>query len=172
MSDVIQFTVNGSAVSAEQEDSDMPLVDYLHENLNQTGTKFCCGIGVCHACTVISRNSPNAPAEKMLSCSTPVSAIDGMHITTIEGVGEPDKLSPLQQAFLENFSFQCGYCAPGFLMSATVLMERLQMQPVTQAVFEDMLKTWVGENICRCTGYMRYIDAIRQVAKPYIIGEA
>ena len=159
----ITFTVNGTLVEADANDTDLALVDFLHERLNLTGTKFCCGVGVCRACTVGTRNSPDAPMEKTLSCSTPVSFMKDMHVYTVEGLGTAGNLSPLQSAFLENFSFQCGYCTPGFLMAATVLVERLAHSPVSNEELDQVIEDWVGKNICRCTGYIRYIEAIKQV---------
>ena len=162
MSDKINITVhvNGQKKSA-QVSPELPLLEFLQEDLGLTGTKFCCGIGVCRACTVGSRNSPDAPMEKTLSCSTPMSILNGMHIHTIEGLGTEDELSPLQEAFLEHFSFQCGYCTSGFLMAATALIERLQTSPVADNELDDLIKVWVGDNICRCTGYVRYFEAIK-----------
>jgi aerobic-type carbon monoxide dehydrogenase small subunit (CoxS/CutS family) len=164
MSDPINFSINGQAISASADDGDMALVDYLHEREGLTGTKFCCGIAVCRACTVASRPQPNAPLEKLLSCTTPVDAVRGAEIMTIEGLGSPDNLAPLQEAFLEAFSFQCGYCTSGFLMAATVLLERLRISPVPEDALDAQIEHWVGDNICRCTGYVRYVEAIRRVA--------
>jgi aerobic-type carbon monoxide dehydrogenase small subunit (CoxS/CutS family) len=167
MSKSVQFFINDVAVQATADDSDMALVDYLHERKNLTGTKLCCGIGVCRACTVATRNQPGAPLEKMLACSTPVSFLQDMRIYTVEGLGNENALAPLQQAFLDNFSFQCGYCAPGFLMAATVLIDRLKATPVSASQLDEMMDNWVGDNLCRCTGYVRYKAAIRQVALTY-----
>ena len=159
----IKFWVNGKSVIADSGDADLALVDFLHERLNLTGTKFCCGIGTCHACTVGVRSTPDALMEKILSCSTSVNNVNGLNVYTVEGLGDENNLSLLQKAFLENFSFQCGYCAPGFLMAATVLVERLNISPVLDEEIEDVIKEWMGENICRCTGYVRYIEAIKKV---------
>jgi aerobic-type carbon monoxide dehydrogenase small subunit (CoxS/CutS family) len=164
MSDPISFSINGQSITAAAEDGDMALVDFLHEREGLTGTKFCCGIAVCHACTVAVRPQKNAPLEKVLSCTTPVEAVRGAEIMTIEGLGAPDKLEPLQEAFLEAFAFQCGYCTSGFLMSATVLLERLKISPVSEDELDGQIERWVGDNICRCSGYVRYVEAIRGVA--------
>ena len=80
MSDPVRMVVNGQPVEAAADDADMNLIDFLHERQDLTGTKLCCGIGVCRACTVGVRNTPDAPMEKTLSCSTPVSAMAGMHV--------------------------------------------------------------------------------------------
>lgn len=167
MSKSIHFHINDRPVRADAADSDMALVDYLHERQDLTGTKFCCGIGVCRACTVATRNQPGALMEKTLACSTPVSAVQGMRIYTVEGLGSQEALAPLQLAFLENFAFQCGYCAPGFLMAATAMLSHLKEAPVDAAELDDVIRTWVGGNLCRCTGYVRYMEAIRQAALPY-----
>lgn len=164
MNDSINFSINGQPVTASAEDADMALVDFLHEREGLTGTKFCCGIAVCRACTVASRPRKNAPLEKVLSCTTPVGAVKGADIMTIEGLGKPDNLAPLQKAFLELFAFQCGYCTSGFLMAATVLLERLEIAPVAEDELDRQIEHWVGDNICRCSGYVRYVEAIREVA--------
>jgi aerobic-type carbon monoxide dehydrogenase small subunit (CoxS/CutS family) len=167
MSKPVHFYINDVAVQATADDSDMVLLDFLHERQNLTGTKLCCGIGVCRACTVATRKQTGAPLEIALACSTPVSGLQDMRIYTVEGLATKDELAPLQQAFLENFSFQCGYCAPGFLMAATVMIDHLKTIPTSANDLDKMMATWVGENLCRCTGYVRYKDAIRQVALGY-----
>ena len=163
----IHFKINDKPVEADADDADMALVDFLHERQDLTGTKFCCGIGVCRACTVATRNSDGALLEKTLACSTPVSAVANMTVYTVESLGGEGALAPLQQAFLDNFSFQCGYCAPGFLMAATAMLSHLQSAPVAESELDDVMATWVGGNLCRCTGYVRYMEAIRAVALPY-----
>jgi aerobic-type carbon monoxide dehydrogenase small subunit (CoxS/CutS family) len=167
MSGTIRLYINGEAVDAQPGDADMNLIDFLHERHDLTGTKLCCGIGVCRACTVGMRNLPDAPMEKTLACSTPVSAVQNMHVYTVEGLMQDGKLSPLQQSFLESFAFQCGYCAPGFLMAATAMLDHLRANPVDVAQLDDTIESWVGGNLCRCTGYVKYIEAIRKIAVPY-----
>ncbi len=166
----VQFFVNDQPVQCSADDSDMNLIDFLHQRQNLTGTKFGCGAGVCRACTVATRNQPSAPLEKTLACSTPVSFMQGMRVYTVESLGSEEQLAPLQQAFLENFAFQCGYCAPGFLMAATAMLDHMQNHAVSKAGLDDLIMNWVGGNICRCTGYVRYLDAIRQVALPLTKG--
>ncbi|MEN9866815.1 MAG: hypothetical protein RL748_2405 [Pseudomonadota bacterium] len=170
MTQAITFFVNDKKVECRAEESDMSLLDFLHERLDKTGTKFGCGIGECRACTVATRNRPGAVLEKTLACSTPVSFMQDMHVYTVEGLGNEQQLAPLQQAFLENFSFQCGYCAPGFLMAATTMLDHMKQTPVSKAGLDDFIMNWVGGNICRCTGYVRYLEAIRQVALPLTKG--
>lgn len=170
MSAPVQFFINGKAVTASADDSDMSLLEFLQEKENLTGTKLCCGIGVCRACTVGIRNQAHAPLEKTLACSTPVSFVQGMHVQTVEGLAQGNDLSELQAAFLENFSFQCGYCAPGFLMAASAMLERVKLAPTKASELDGLMDTWVGDNLCRCTGYVKYKEAIRKVALKYTKG--
>ena len=162
----ISFVLNGEETEAPSTDGDMALVDYLHERLGLTGTKFCCGIGECRACTVVTRNGPNAAMQTTLSCSTPVDSLTGLEIFTVEGLQQGDELLPLQQAFLRHFSFQCGYCTPGFLMATWVLLQKLQLSPISENELDDAIEQGVGRNICRCSGYVRYYQAIRELALP------
>lgn len=166
MTQPVHFFVNGKAVECAPDDADMNLIDYLHERQNLAGTKFGCGAGVCRACTVATRNKDGAPLEKTLACSTPVSFMQGMQVFTVESLGTEQQLAPLQQAFLEHFSFQCGYCTPGFLMAATTMLDHMKHNAVKESDLDQFILSWVGGNICRCTGYVRYLDAIRQVALP------
>jgi aerobic-type carbon monoxide dehydrogenase small subunit (CoxS/CutS family) len=158
-----QVTVNGKLIEPRQVDADLPLVDFLQDELGLTGTKLCCGIGVCRACTVAVRNLPHAPEVPVLSCSTPVSAVNGQEIRTVEGLAVGGAPNPLQQAFLDHFAFQCGYCTPGFLMATTILVERLRARPIARAEVDAAIAEACGQHICRCTGYVRYYQAIRQV---------
>ena len=96
----------------------------------------------------------------------PVTDVDGYFVDTVEGLaGEDGQLTPLQEQFLEHFSFQCGYCAPGFLMAATALVERLKKSPIHPDQIQDAIAEACGEHICRCTGYVRYYEAIAEVIK-------
>lgn len=160
----LRLKVNG--VEHEQEVTRTTrLVDFLHDELGLTGTKFCCGIGVCRACTVAARNVPTAPEVPMLSCSTPVSAVDGYEIRTVESLGTEEDLSPIQKAFLEHFAFQCGYCTPGFAMAATILLDRLKQHPIREDQMDEVISEACGPHICRCTGYVRYYEAIKHVIR-------
>ena len=156
--------VNGVAHDVPDERRGDMLIDYLHDDLKLTGSKFCCGIGVCRACTVSVLRGPSGVAEPVISCSTPLELLEGSKITTIEGVAQDGALSPIQAAFLEHFSFQCGYCAPGFVMAAEILMEQLRRQPVPEDQIDGMIAEAIGSHICRCTGYVRYVQAIKAVA--------
>lgn len=158
----VQFHVNGRPVSTTVP-TDLPLVDFLRDELGLAGTRLCCGIGVCKACTVAARRVPGSQAQPMLACSTPVALLQGQSITTVEGTGSMDKPSTVQQAFLDHFAFQCGYCTPGFVMATEMLLGRLRAQPVRRDQLDATIEDAVGQHICRCTGYARYHRAIRAV---------
>jgi aerobic-type carbon monoxide dehydrogenase small subunit (CoxS/CutS family) len=159
----VRMRVNGNPTEPRQVAADLPLIEFLHDELGLTGTKLCCGIGVCRACTVAVRNVAQAAPVPLLSCSTPVSAVNGQEVDTVEGLAGPNGPSPLQQAFLDHFAFQCGYCAPGFLMAATILQGRLRRSPIPRSQCDAAITEACGQHICRCTGYVRYYQAIRQV---------
>ena len=159
----VQLTVNGTETGERTVPGNLSLLDFLNEELGLTGTKFCCGIAVCRACTVAVRRTPESPATPTLSCSTPVRFVDGQSVDTVEGLAEGETLTALQQSFLDNFAFQCGYCTPGFLMATNMLIERLTVTPIPASQLDDAIADAVGPHICRCTGYIRYYQAIRQV---------
>lgn len=158
----VQFHVNGRAVDTRVP-PDLPLLDFLQDELRLTGTRLCCGIGVCKACTVAARRVPTSTAQPLLACSTPVALLQGQAITTVEGTGSMTQPSAVQMAFLEHFAFQCGYCTPGFVMATEMLLERLRAQPVPRHQLDAAIEAAVGQHICRCTGYARYHQAIRAV---------
>lgn len=164
----VHFYVNGKPVTCEADEADMSLLDFLHERLHLSGTKFACGAGLCRACTVALRRQPKAALEKASACSLPVSSLRGVAVNTVEALGSAKALAPLQRAFLDHFAFQCGYCTPGFLMAASVLLDQLQRKPVPAAELDALIVQALGENICRCTGYVRYLDAVREVAQRYV----
>jgi aerobic-type carbon monoxide dehydrogenase small subunit (CoxS/CutS family) len=159
----LDLTINDERFRRADVDPDLKLVDFLREELGLTGTKFCCGIAVCRVCTVAVQRVPSGHREAIRSCTTPVSDLHGKIVTTVEGLAKDGELHPLQQAFLENFSFQCGYSAPGFLMASYCLLDKLERSPVAKADVDDAIHEAVGQHICRCTGYVRYHRAIRQV---------
>lgn len=159
----ISITVNGADRRLRAIPADLTLLDLLHEEFSLTGTKFGCGIGMCRACTVAVRHAPGAPLEAVRACATMTVSLDGKEVTTVEGLAPAGELMPLQQTFLETFAFQCGYCTPGFLMAAFVLLDRLRETPVEKAQLEPEIERACGEHVCRCTGYRRYHEAIRSV---------
>jgi aerobic-type carbon monoxide dehydrogenase small subunit (CoxS/CutS family) len=160
MNQSITIHINGQKVQREVPD-DLALIDFLQEDLGLTGTKLCCGIGVCRACTVAVRRTPQSLPQPLLACSTPAVLLDGESITTIEGIGQPAQLDRIQQVFLDHFAFQCGYCTPGFVMATHMLLERLRLAPIPEAQLDAAMADACGAHICRCTGYVRYYQAIR-----------
>ena len=158
----ISFKVNGEPHQVDESRSSETLLDYLHDDLNLTGTKLCCGIGVCRACTVIVRKGP--ASNPMISCSTPLSVLDRTEVRTVENIADDGHLSRIQEAFLHHFSFQCGYCAPGFVMAATVFLDELSRSPLHEDQLDAAIEDAIGSHICRCTGYVRYYEAVREVA--------
>ena len=158
----IAVTINGT-LQRRRVPPDLLLLDWLQEDLGLTGTKFCCGIGVCRACTVAVQWTPGHPPEPVLACSIPAAALDGHAVTTVEGLAGPTGLSALQEAFLTTFAFQCGYCTPGFLMAAHILLARLRAAPIGRDQIDAAIDEACGAHICRCTGYAGYRRAIREV---------
>ncbi|MEG3791748.1 (2Fe-2S)-binding protein [Lysobacter sp. CCNWLW3] len=173
----LQLHVNGRAHGPIDVPEDMMLVDVLHEYLGLTGTRFGCGQGVCRACTVIVDDE--AGPREVRSCITGAHYFAGKRIRTVEGHARRDdagaivELSPVQQAFLDHFSFQCGYCTPGFVNAATVLLERLKKSPVTAADVEATITEALDPHLCRCTGYVRYYQAVKALvlATPGLVRE-
>lgn len=158
----IAVTVNGKLREAVVA-TDLPLVDFLQNDLGLTGTKFCCGIGVCRACTVAVKRTSTSVPDVLLTCVTMAVDVDGQSIFTVESLAKDGKLSPLQQAFLDDYAFQCGYSTPGFLMAGEVLLQQLKISPIPVSQVDDAIMSAVGAHICRCTGYVRYHAAIRKV---------
>ena len=157
---------NAAAYGPIDVPEDMMLIDVLHEYLGLTGTRFGCGQGECGACTVIVDDA-RGPRE-VRSCITGAHYFAGKAIRTVEGHARRDaagvnELSPVQQAFLDHFSFQCGYCTPGFVNAATVLLERLAKSPVRSDALEATILDALNPHLCRCTGYLRYYQAVKQL---------
>jgi carbon-monoxide dehydrogenase small subunit len=151
MSLIINTTINGKTVSASAEPS-TSLLEFLRDTLEMKGTKLCCNTGECGACTVIYNGKP------INSCVTLAADANGANIITIEGLAEDDKLHPVQQAFIDTGAVQCGYCTPGYIMSVKALLDRTT-KPTEQDIEEA-----VSGNICRCTGYIKIVDAIHLAA--------
>lgn len=165
----LSMIVNGKEVGPIDVPVGMPMIDFLHHYLNLTGTHFGCGQGVCHACTVLEVQ-PDGRLVDTRTCIANAHAFNGKTIITIEGQAKTDaegnvtELTPIQKAFIEKFSFQCGYCTPGFVAGATAFIDRLKHEPVKRADLESAIEDALNDHICRCTGYVRYYEAVRDVA--------
>ncbi|MFZ5675886.1 MAG: (2Fe-2S)-binding protein [Pseudomonadota bacterium] len=164
----LSLTVNGKAVDPIDVPDTMMMQDFLYEYLNLTGARMGCGQGICHACTVIVEKD-DGTLEEMRTCITGAHWFEGKKVRTIEGHAKRDEsgkiteLTPVQQAFIEHFAFQCGYCTPGFVTGATVLIDELKRKPVARADLERTISEALDKHICRCTGYVRYYEAVRDV---------
>jgi aerobic-type carbon monoxide dehydrogenase small subunit (CoxS/CutS family) len=149
----LQFHLNARAVEIECEPADT-LAEVLRNQLNLNGTKVSCEVQVCGACTVLVDNLP------VSACTYLAYEARGKSVTTIEGLEQPDgALHPLQQAFIDEFAFQCGYCTPGMIMSAKALLDD-NPRPSRAEIIHHM-----DGNICRCTGYVPIIAAIERAAE-------
>jgi carbon-monoxide dehydrogenase small subunit len=149
----VKLVVNG----IEQEVASpplTPLLAVLRDELDITSPKAGCQQGGCGACSVLVDGEPRR------SCLTPVAAVDGAEITTLEGLGEPDLLSPVQAAFHEHYAAQCGFCTPGMVVAATALIER-KGGPVER---DEVLEA-LGGHYCRCTGYVKIVDAVMAASR-------
>ena len=158
----LEITVNGRAHGPIEVRDELTLNDFLREVLGLTGTKFGCGAGQCLSCAVIV-DSPDGTSATTPSCLVPAASFNGKAIRTVEGHARDGELSPLQKAFIEHFAFQCGYCTPGFLNEAQVLLERLARKPVARADLEKTVAEALDGHLCRCTGYVKYHEAVRDV---------
>ena len=147
---ILRMKVNGKAVEA-RVDPTWTLLRVLREELGLTGTKEGCGQGDCGACTVIM------DGKAVQACLVLALQAEGKEVETIEGLGTPEKLHPLQASFLENGAIQCGFCTPGMLMSAVALL-RKNPHPT-----EEEIKKGISGNLCRCTGYVKIIESIAAV---------
>ncbi|HVG19145.1 MAG TPA: (2Fe-2S)-binding protein [Blastocatellia bacterium] len=148
----VKFEVNNIAREVDAPPMKRAL-DVLREDLRLTGTKEGCGEGECGACSVI------VDGEVINSCLVPICQVEGARITTVEGLARDGRLDPLQQAFLEFGGAQCGICTPGMLIAARALLDA-DSHPT-----RDQIKEAIAGNLCRCTGYVKIIDAIEQAAR-------
>ena len=149
---LVTFKVNGDTREAYIQPGDT-LLDVIREDLGLTGSKKGCGTGECGACTVIL-NGKAVP-----SCLVLAASVEGAYIVTIEGIAENGKLHPLQQAFIDHQATQCGFCTPGFILSAKAYLDENPF-PSREEVEEALLG-----NLCRCTGYKKIVDAVMSVVE-------
>lgn len=152
MAERITLTVNRTTRTVEVE-PDTPLLYVLRNDLELNGAKFGCGLAQCGACTV------EIDGKATRSCVTPVGSVKGKKITTIEGLGELEKLHPLQRAFIAEQAAQCGYCINGMIMTASALLAR-NKQPT-----EPQIREALADNLCRCGTHNRIVRAIQRAAK-------
>ena len=147
----VTLKVNG-VLHSSKISPNMLLVDFLRVNLGLTGTHVGCDTSQCGACTV------HIDGKAVKSCSVLVAQIDGCEVKTIEGIGTPEKLHPMQEAFRECHALQCGFCTPGMIMQAIDLVEN------NQGLNNQDIREGLEGNICRCTGYHNIVKAIKTVA--------
>lgn len=155
----IEFELNGRTVQTDVS-PDTPLRDVLRDELSQLDVKEGCLSGRCGVCTV------HLNGKSVKSCLVMAGKVDGETVTTVEGIGENGSLNDVQEAFVDHFASQCGYCTPGFVMSAT---EYLDEDPDPD---RDEIRDALKGNICRCTGYEKIIDAVEDVATDDVTGTA
>ncbi len=148
----ITFTVNGRRIAGKVENRRL-LVDFLREELELTGTHIGCEHGVCGACTILMDGAA------MRSCLMFAVQADGASFTTVEGLAEAGRLSPLQEAFHRHHALQCGFCTPGMLATAQALLDE-NPSPTAEEVRDA-----ISGSICRCTGYMPIVEAILDAAR-------
>jgi aerobic-type carbon monoxide dehydrogenase small subunit (CoxS/CutS family) len=144
----VALTLNGAPVTVEVEPGDF-LIDVLRERLGLTGTKRSCDTEVCGACTVRLDGQP------VSSCTLLAWETRGRSLQTIEGLARDGRLHPVQEAFLEESAFQCGFCTPGMIMTVAALLDE---EPAASAA---TVKAWLRGNICRCTGYVSILHAVQ-----------
>lgn len=147
----LSMIVNGRPVTVEVRPDEL-LVDVLRDRLGLTGTKIGCSEGECGACTVI------LDGQAVLSCLLPALRAQGRSITTIEGLSDGETLHPLQRAFIDHGAVQCGYCTPGFILSAKALLD------ANAHPSRDEIKEALAGNLCRCTGYIKIVEAVEAVS--------
>jgi nicotinate dehydrogenase subunit A len=148
---MVRFSVNGQPreVAADPE---TPLLYVLRNDLGLTGTKYGCGLGQCGACTVLLAGQP------VRSCMLPLQAVAGQEVTTIEGLGSPERPHPLQAAFIEAQAVQCGYCTPGIILAAKAILDR------TPRPTEGELRQALDGVLCRCGTHDRVVRAVLRAA--------
>ena len=146
----VEFTLNGKLLSLEVEPR-RTLIQVLRQDLGLKGAKEGCGKGECGACTVILNG------KAVLSCLIPIPRVQGCSITTIEGLETGEGLHPLQKAFVEHGAIQCGFCTPGMILSAKACLDE-NPSPSMEEIRET-----ISGNLCRCTGYVKIVEAIQSV---------
>ncbi|MGH7358151.1 MAG: (2Fe-2S)-binding protein [Candidatus Rokuibacteriota bacterium] len=149
----LTLQVNGASRDVEIDDPATPLLYVLRNDLGLTGTKFGCGLAQCGACTV------HLDGQAVRSCSTPVSVAVGRQVTTVEGLGSPERPDPVQAAFIAEQAAQCGYCTVGLVMTARAFLQK-NRRPT-----EPEVKQALAGNLCRCGSHVRVIRAVMRAAR-------
>jgi carbon-monoxide dehydrogenase small subunit len=150
--EIVSFSINGQVMDAIVTPN-VTLAELLREQFDLTGTKKGCEVGECGSCTVLVDGKP------MLSCSTLAIAVRDKAILTIEGLAQGSRLHPLQQAFIDHGAIQCGFCTPGAILTAKAMLDE-NPSPTREDVKEAL-----GGNLCRCTGYVKIVDAVMAAAE-------
>ncbi|NQY94386.1 MAG: 2Fe-2S iron-sulfur cluster binding domain-containing protein [Campylobacteraceae bacterium] len=164
----LKLTINGEKTSPVDIPDEVMMIEYLHEYKNLTGTKFGCGEGVCNACVIIVDNEDGTKEVKK-TCINSATSFNNKKVRTIEGHATKDKnhnlvkLNLVQEAFIEQFSFQCGWCTSGFVNEATILLEKLKINPIKKDEVEKVIDNTLGDHICRCTGYAKYYEGMKKL---------
>jgi len=151
METAVSFTVNGQPRTVTTE-PDRLLLDVIREELHLHGTRFGCGEGECGACSVL------ADGKRIFSCQTVVGEVGEKSLETIEGLSAGEKLHPVQQAFLDEGAYQCGYCVSGMVIAAVSLLNE------NPAPTDDQIRAGMNGNLCRCCGYARIFNAVKRAA--------
>jgi carbon-monoxide dehydrogenase small subunit len=152
MKQTIQVTVNGRRYTEDIEPRQL-LAHFLRENIGLTGTHIGCVVGECGACSIL------LDGKVAKSCLHLAVQADGREITTVEGLAKDGELNPVQEAFVKNYAFQCGYCTPGMVITSHALL-RANSDPS-----EAEIRKALAGNLCMCTGYMQIVDAVKEAAK-------
>ena len=158
MARLLEFVLNGRPHANGVPDN-LLLLDYLREVAGLTGTKTGCDGGECGACTVLVDDRPR------LSCLTLAASVAGRRVDTVESLAKDGRLSAVQRGFHEKLGAQCGYCTPGFIMASAGLLRR------NPHPSEDDIREALGSNICRCTGYVKIVEAVQLASELLVSGE-
>jgi len=154
MATTVTLIVNGKTARIHVDDPQMPLLYALRNDLDLHGPRFGCGLGQCGACTV------HVDGAAVRSCVTPIANVAGRHVLTLEGLGSPEKLHPLQKAFIEEQAVQCGYCINGMIMQAKALLDS------NKSPSEEQIRAELANNLCRCGTHVRIVRAIQRASAP------
>ncbi len=158
----LTVTINGRVDGPREVRDDLTMNDFLREYLGMTGTKFGCGAAQCLSCAIIV-DDPDGTSYTRPTCIVPAVSFNGKSVRTVEGHAKGGELTKLQKAFIARFAFQCGYCTAGFLNESQVLLERLAGAPIARADLEKTIGEALDGHLCRCTGYVKYHEAVRDV---------